>query len=317
MDFKTFGDIRLPVLGIGTWGMGGYLNIDNTRDREWIIAIRTAIEWGFIHIDTAELYGLGHTEELVAQAIKGFDRNKIFITTKGGSNLEWTGGWTEKGEVIAAAEGSLKRLQIDYIDLYLIHVPNKNLAPIMEGMNELVERTLTRYIGVSNFSVNEMREAQRNSENKIIANQVEYNLLTRNNAREQKNVESQVIPYCQEHDMIVAAHTPLARGGVNKPGLGVLDKIAEKYGKTYSQVALAWLISKKNVIALPKAANLEHLEDNLGAVGWMLDPMDIEELDKEYDDSLSRHSVQGKIIAAILIIIFLARIFQMFQLSMI
>jgi len=279
MEFKELcDDVEIPVLGIGTWKMGGGLTADRTRDREEVLAIKTAIRLGMTHIDTAELYGNGHAEELVGEAVQEFDREKLFITTKVKSeNLRY-------GDLISAAKRSLKRLRTGCIDLYLIHGPNPSI-PIeetMKAMDYLVENKLARFIGVSNFSVEQIKEAQRHSKNKIVANQIEYNLLTRNRGQLTDNMESKIIPYCQKMGIMVIAYRPIAKGELAKPGIKLLDELAEKYGKTQAQVALNWLISKPNIVAIPKAIKIEHTKENLGAIGWRLSEKDMRRLDYDF-----------------------------------
>jgi len=278
MERKETNGIKIPALGIGTWRMGGFEEKDTTNDKEDIIAIKEAISLGFTHIDTAEFYGNGHTEELVGEAIKDFDRKSLFITTKVKSdNLKYN-------DVISAAKRSLKRLGTDYIDLYLIHWPNPEI-PIeetMKAMNELVEKGMVKFIGVSNFSVKELQEAQKHSKNKIIANQIEYNLLTRTNGIFTNNMETEIIPYCRKNSILFIAWRPLAKGKLAKPGFALLDELAKKYSKTQSQIAINWLVSKENIVTIVKAANKKHLKENLGALGWKLDKEDMEKLDKQF-----------------------------------
>ena len=279
MEFKELSDsVKISVLGIGTWKMGGGLSADSTHDKEEILAIKAAVRLGMTHIDTAELYGSGHAEELVGEAIREFKREELFITTKVKSeNLRYM-------DLISAAKRSLKRLRTSYIDLYLIHSPNPDI-PIeetMKAMDCLVENKLTRFIGVSNFSVEQIEEAQKHAKNKIIANQIEYNLLTRNRGQFTNDMESKIIPYCQKNGILVITHRPLAKGELAKPGIRLLDEIAEKYGKTQAQIALNWLISKPNIVTIPKAVRIAHIEENLGATGWRLSKGDIHRLDYDF-----------------------------------
>lgn len=279
MEYKelTCG-VKIQVLGIGTWKMGGGMTTDETHDKENIIAIKTAIKLGMAHIDTAELYGNGHAEELVGEAIQEFDREKLFITTK----VKWKN--LRYKDVIAAAKRSLKRLRTDFIDLYLVHTPNPTISikETMRAMDYLVNNEFTRFIGVSNFSVEQIQEAQQNSKNKIVANQIEYNLLVRNKGEHTEDIESKIIPYCQKNGMVIISYRPLAKGELAKPGIKLLDELAEKYGKTQAQIALNWLISKPNIIAIPKAARVEHLKENLGALGWRLGGEDVHKLNQEF-----------------------------------
>jgi diketogulonate reductase-like aldo/keto reductase len=251
---------------------------DTSRDGKGVAAIKKAIELGYTHIDTAEMYGAGHSEELVGLAMKGFDREKLFITTKVlPQHLRYK-------DVINAAEGSLKRLKTDYIDLYLIHIPNPEI-PIeetMKAMDLLVRQMKIRFIGVSNFSVKQLKEAQGCTENKIVNNQIEYNLLTRHRGMYNVNIESEIIPFCQENDIIITAWKPLVKGRLFGEKNELLEKISKKYNKTIAQIAINWLISKKNIITIPKATKVEHLKENMDALGWKLDKEDMSRLDEEF-----------------------------------
>ena len=276
MEYKTIGDVKIPSLGLGTWLIGGDLESDYSDDKTAVKSIRKAIELGYNYIDTAEMYGNGHCEELIGEAIKGIDREKLFITSKvRESKLKYN-------DVIKSAKESLKRLQTDYIDLYLIHSPS-DLIPIEETMKAfdyLVDQNMVKYIGVSNFKVDQLIEAQSYTNHKIVANQIEYSLLTRNRGTYSGNVdmESKTIPYCQENDIIIMAERPLERGFILKSH-PLLDKMELKYNKTKAQIAMNWLISKKNVITIPKSTNENRLKENLGSLGWTLEHEDIKLLD--------------------------------------
>ena len=254
------------------------MSSDISRDAESTAAVRGAIELGYTHIDTAEMYGAGHSEELVGLAIKNFNRDSLFITTKVlPDHLRYD-------DCIKAAEGSLKRLQTDYIDLYLIHIPNPEI-PIketMQAMDTLAGQQKIRFIGVSNFSVKQLKEAQSYTENKIVNNQIEYNLLTRHSGAYNINIESEIVPYCQENDIIITAWKPLVKGRLFAKKNKLLEKISKKYNKTLAQIAINWLISKKNIITIPKSTNVEHLKENLGSLGWKLEKEDMKRLDEEF-----------------------------------
>ncbi|MHA1596075.1 MAG: aldo/keto reductase [Candidatus Asgardarchaeia archaeon] len=232
--------------------------------------MRKAVSLGMWLIDTAEFYGAGHAEEVVGMAIEAFDRDEVFVVTKvWHTNLRYN-------DVIKAAERSLKRLKTDYIDLYLVHWPNPNipLRETMKAMEKLVEDGMVLYVGVSNFDVSLMEEARSYfSHTDIVANQVKYNLLDR-------NVEKDVLPYCQEERITLIAYTPLEKGLLaNDP---FLSEIGKKYGKTSAQVALNWLISKDMVVAIPKAIEMEHIEENAGAMGWQLSEEDMKLIDEKF-----------------------------------
>lgn len=278
MEYKTLSSgFKLPVIGLGTWGIGGKRESDYSCDEESIEILKKAISLGYTHIDTAEVYGLGHSEELVGKAIKDFNREDICIVTKvAGANLGYD-------DLIAACKASLKRLDTDYIDVYLIHWPNSDI-PIEETMgalNYLVDKGMIKHIGVSNFQVEQLREAQKFSKHKIVCNQIEYSLATRNKGRyaENENMESETVPYCQEQGIMIVAERPVERGLLLKPH-PTLDALEKKYGKTKAQIAINWLISKENVVTIPKSSNVDHLVENLGAMGWIMDEEDIKLLDE-------------------------------------
>jgi len=285
MDFKQLGrtNVKLPAIGMGTWEIGGTRERDDSRDKEAIKAIRKAIELGIHLIDTAEMYGAGHCEEVVGEAIKPLPRERLFVVSKVWHNH------LHYDDVIKAAENSLKRLRTDWIDLYLIHFPNPEVPLIetMQAMEKLVERKLIRFIGVSNFYISEVEEAKSHlSQNEIVANQVDYSLLVRGRERD-------LIPYCQKNQITIMAFKPLARpsaeGGL--PQNEFLREIGKKYGKTPAQVALNWLISKEPVIAIPKAINLGHLEENTGATGWALAQEDLESISTHFSGYLSEYGI--------------------------
>jgi len=268
MDLKELGrtGVKVPAIGMGTWGIGGYSSRDTGGDKEAIQALRRGIELGMYLIDTAEMYGAGHAEEVVGEAIKPFSREQVFIVSKVlPENLHYA-------DVIKAAQRSLKRLQADWIDLYLIHLPNPKipLVETIEAMEELVERNVVRFIGVSNFDLSQVEEARSYlSKDNIVVNQVEYNLLER-------SIERDVLPYCTRQQMTVMAYTPLASGRLSKSKF--LLEVGKRYEKTAAQVALNWLIAKERVVAIPKAVNIDHLEENAGAMGWRLSQDDIEHI---------------------------------------
>ncbi len=252
--------VKIPVLGLGTWGMGGRQIEDHRWDEENVTAIRMAVELGLTHIDTAEYYGAGHAEELVGEAIEPYPRDSLFITTKVWHNH------LRYDDLMESMRESLRRLGLDYVDLYLVHWPNSNvpLRETMEAMERCAEEGYTRFIGVSNFSWSLMREAQSHLDSHaLVANQVEYSL-------QDQKPKMDLLPHMQAEGRTLVAYRPLGRGILAKPGNKVLDEIAEKYGKSQAQVALNWLVSQENVVAIPKSSNPVHLLDIVGAVGWEL-----------------------------------------------
>jgi len=255
--------------------MGGDIKHDpNNDDDADITAIKKAIDSGITHIDTAEMYAEGYAEKLIAQAIKGYDREKLFIVSKVSPlNLHYD-------NLINSAQKTLKGMKIDYLDLYLIHFPNPKvpMRETMQAMDRLIEKGLVKNIGVSNFSVEQLKEAQSYTNNKIVANQLHLNLIYR------EPVKSGLLDYCQKNDIMFIAWRPVQKGVLTARGTGLLDKMCEKYNKTPAQIAINWLISLDNVVTLAKTRNIKHLEENLGAIGFRMEQKDIDKLTNKFPD---------------------------------
>jgi diketogulonate reductase-like aldo/keto reductase len=261
----------LPVYGLGTWRVGGRTEPDHSNDEAEVAAIKAAINHGITHIDTAELYGGGHTEELVGQAIRGVDRSQLILTTK-------VSAWNQAyDDLLKSCQNSLKRLGTDYIDLYLLHrypEPGIPIQDTMRAMDKLVSKGLVKNIGVCNLTNRRFEEAQKHSTNKLVCNQLHYSLQGR-----EPEVKG-IIKYCQDNDIFVTAWGPLEKGALENAQ--ILNAMAKKYHKTPYQIAINWLMSQKNVIAIPKTTNIQHLEENLGAIGWEPSVEDLQKLTKEF-----------------------------------
>jgi diketogulonate reductase-like aldo/keto reductase len=261
VEYKTLADtnVFLPAVGMGTWEYKGGVE-----------TLRRGIAEGATLIDTAEAYG---TEEIVGKAIHGL-REQVFLATK------VLPRHFRRSDLLRAAENSLRRLHTDRIDLYQLHWPNY-MVPIQEtmgAMERLVDMGKVRFIGVSNFSAAELHQAQSFlSRHRIVSNQVPYSLINR-------DIEADLFPYCIQNRITIIAYSPLARGldhirrGDPK---GALEKIARETGRTEAQVALNWCISKKEVIAIPKANNVGHMLEDLGASGWRLSTQQIRILEED------------------------------------
>lgn len=269
MKYETiYNQEKIPVLGQGTWGLGGGMVPDYSRDESAREAIRTAIQLGYTHIDTAEMYGGGHTEELVGQVIKEFNRRDLFITSK---------VWhvtLQYQDTLQALEGSLKRLGTDYLDLYMIHRPNKDipLEETFRALNELAEQGKVRHLGVSNFNLEQLKRAERLSKTPLITNQVPYNLHNR------QYVKNGVLEYCQANGILLTAYSPIERGHLLNAS--TVREIADRLEATPAQVALQWLIRQPKVIALPMSTRKDHLQENLGALDLELSDQDFELLNQ-------------------------------------
>lgn len=266
---------EMPVFGFGTWQMGGRKERDFSNDDEADIkGIRDALDAGITHIDTAEVYADGYTEILVGKAIQGYDRSKIFLASKvQAKNMNYE-------SIISSCKKSLERLQTNYLDLYLLHQHNRNipLKESMQALDKLVEDELIKYIGVCNFTKESLLEAQSYTKNKIVCNQVHYNLEFR------ELEKTGLLKYCQENDVFISAWRPVGKGNLLENTPSILKEVCDKYKKTPAQIAINWLISQPYVITLSKTRHVDHLNENLGALGWEIDKEDIERLRKEYPD---------------------------------
>lgn len=272
---KLQSGFEMPVYGLGTWQMGGREVRDPDNDDEADIrGIKSAIDLGITHIDTAESYADGYAETLVGRAIKDYDRSKLFIVSKVKEiNLHYD-------DLIKSARASLKRLGTDYLDLYLIHMPSLTI-PIdetMKAMDILKNEGLIKNIGVSNFNVEEFKEAQLCTKNKIVANQLHLNLKYRESERRG------LLDYCRKNDVMFIAWRPLQKGVLLQEKENILTEMAQKYHKTSSQIAINWLISQKNVVTLSKTRSVEHLKENLDSLDFEMGQGDIERLTKDFPD---------------------------------
>ncbi|MET7764035.1 aldo/keto reductase [Streptomyces sp. NPDC005336] len=254
---------RIPLLGQGTW----YLGEDPRRRAEEIAALRLGLDLGMTLVDTAEMYGSGASEELVGEAIAG-RRDEVFLVSKvlpGHADLRGT---------VAACEGSLRRLDTDRLDLYLLHwrgsIP---LVETLEAFAVLVEAGKIRYWGVSNFDVSDMTELVSLPGGEGVAlNQVLYNLTRR-------GIEYDLLPWCRQRGVPVMAYSPIEQGRLL--GSDVLRDIARAHGATPAQVALAWVL-RQSVPAIPRAGRAEHVRENRDALDLELTPEDLAELDRAF-----------------------------------
>ena len=270
MKYETLHNLQIPKIGFGTWSIGGGMSPDRTKDERSLTALRSALETGYTHFDTAEMYASGHSEELLGQAVRdsGIRREKLFITSKvNASNLRYK-------DVLRACENSLRHLGIDYLDLYLIHWPSNSipLKDTFKALNQLVREERVRHIGVSNFDVRLMEQAQAESETPILTNQVPYSLADRS------YVHNGVLEYCQQNDILLTAYSPVKEGRLRVNA--TLQTIAEAHNATPYQVALAWLVLQPRVITIPMSFDREHIAENFAAANIELSTDEIEDLDK-------------------------------------
>ncbi len=316
-------DLELTEIGFGAWAIGG----DNWRfgwgpqdDDESIAAIHKAVDLGINWIDTAAIYGLGHSEEVVAKATEGF-RNDIIIATK------CSQVWDDKGNISSVlkadsirreCEASLQRLQTDRIDLYQVHWPTDE-ERIEEGWAEigkLIEEGKIRYAGVSNFNVSHMERA--NAIHPITSLQPPYSMMRR-------DVEGDIFDYCREHSIGVVAYSPILCGLLtdnfdiirvaetdwrrqsdefNEPNLGInlefaqqLKPIAGKYGKTVSQLALSWVLRMDVVTsAIIGTRRPSQIEETVGGADWKIDDEDLKAIDEMLEERVRKIKQAGGVV---------------------
>ncbi|MHA2202645.1 MAG: aldo/keto reductase [Candidatus Hodarchaeales archaeon] len=300
MKFTEIGDtnVKASQIGLGTWQFGskgwGYGTDFNKADA--ISIVHKAIELGINIIDTAEAYGFGKSERIIGEAIKEYDREKIIITTK------FLPMAIRPSSVVKALNKSLKRLNTGYIDIYLIHWPAPWLVGrVLNHMEKMVDEGLIRHIGISNFNLKRLQNAQKKMHNhRVQVDQVNYS-MARNKA------ENDLLPYTQREKITLMAYSPLGQGWLtgkytagNSPKgirrrnrlfskrnfkrgerlLSIIREIAEDHQVTMAQIALNWVTKNPSVIAIPGAKNLAQLEGNLGSTEFELKKDEIDRIKK-------------------------------------
>jgi diketogulonate reductase-like aldo/keto reductase len=268
---RPFGwtNVEVPVIGQGTWMIEG----DPDREKRAVETLRVGLDLGLTHIDTAEMYGEGRVEQLVAEAIVG-RRDEVFLASKVlPSNASYQG-------TLKACENSLRRLRTDRLDLYMLHWPGRHpIEETMRAMEKLIERGLIRFAGVSNFDVEELQGAADSLEDQRLAcDQVLYHL-------EDRGIEVRLLPQCAHEQIAIVSYSPFGHGkfpGVHSVGGRLLAEIAERHGRTPRQVALNFLIRHPNVFAIPKTTHPDRVKENAGAVGWKLSAQETDAIDRAF-----------------------------------
>lgn len=265
--------VAVPKIGFGTWNIGGGSYADPSLDSVSLAALQAALDAGYTHFDTAEIYADGHSEELVGRAIREahVKRANLFITTKVSPDH------LRHDQVLRSCENSLRRLNMDYIDLYLIHWPPRlgvKLNEAFRALNLLVRDGKVKHLGVSNFKLKLLREAQSLSEMPILTNQVPYSLP------DKSYVENGVLEYCQQNDILLTAYSPVKFR--NLPVNKTLRAIAEAHSATPYQIALAWLVAQPRVITIPMSRNPQHIRENFEAAEIELSKEEFKTLNELY-----------------------------------
>jgi len=254
-NIRTAGQANIPVLGLGTWQSTGQDCID---------VVSQGLKMGYEHIDTAQAYS---NEVEVGKGIKqsGVARDKFFLTTKiFPDDMKF-----EPEKLVAAAKRSLENLDTDYVDLLLLHWPDDRvpLSETIPALCELQKQGLTRNIGVSNFNIAHIVEAEKYADVPIAVNQVEFHPFIKQNTLQ---------TFLNNHHILLEAYSPLARGDVFDND--IIKEIADKHNITPAQVSLAWILSDKHRVAIPKTANPDHLQGNLDAINVQLSADELEKI---------------------------------------
>lgn len=268
--FKVLGKSKLKVMAVGLGT--GYI-FDSKLDKSAIVRVlRKGIELGMNLIDTAENYGDGRSEIIVGKAIKGV-RGKVIVASK--FAVEHSG----KREILRAVDGSLRRLKTDYIDLYQFHWTNPSIGldETLQALEHLIKVGKIRFVGLGNFSKNEIVYCKKVLKNKVVSLQTEYNLF------ERSIEQNGILNYCQKVNLPVIAYSPLDQGRVNLMNLAqknLMKSLSKKYGKTTAQIMLRWLVGNPVVVAVPRTRKIKHLIENYQSMNFNLEKGDFEKINK-------------------------------------
>ena len=273
--FTKLAGESIPVLGQGTWQLGDRAE----RRSQEIASLQLGIELGLTLIDTAEMYGDGASEELVAEAIAG-RRAQVFLVTK-----VLPGNATNRKKLVASCERSLRRLRVDHIDLYLLHWrQNEDLAVTVETFGELARGGKIRHWGVSNFDVADLVELDRlPGGDRVASNQVLYNVSRR-------GIEFDLLPAVRGRGLNVMAYTPIEQGRIL--GNAALREVAARHQATPAQIALAWVIRQDGVMAIPRASSPAHVRENAGALDITLTARDLQDIDRAFPPPTKPHPLE-------------------------
>jgi len=265
----------VPVLGQGTWQLG---DRPDRRTQE-IATLQLGIDLGMTLIDTAEMYGSGASEKLVGEAIAG-RRDQVFIVTK-----VLPGNAGREQDIVAACNGSLGRLRVDHIDLYLLHWrQGENLAVLVETFGALVKAGKIRHWGVSNFDVEDLQELARlPGGDQVASNQVLYNIGRR-------GIEFDLLAHVRQRHLNVMAYTPIEPSRVLEDA--TLRRIAKRHAATPVQVALAWVTRQEGVLAIPRTGSPAHVQENAAAANLKLTVEDIEEINRAFPPPRGKRALE-------------------------
>lgn len=254
---------EMPVLGLGTWRMGESAS-EAAREAD---ALRYGLDLGYRLIDTAEMYGEGGAEEVIAEAMAG-RRDEVFLVSK-----VYPHNASRQG-VVEACERSLARLRTDWIDLYLLHWPGSvPIAETIAGFDDLLAAGKIKDFGVSNFDRAAMEDLRRHDGGRTATNQIYYNLAKR-------NAEWDLMPWARDNKLPIMAYSPLDQARML--GNAALAEVAERRGATPAQIALAWLLIQERMVVIPKSSSRDRVKENLGALEVGLTASDLTTLDRAF-----------------------------------
>ena len=312
MEYRRLGDLEVSVIGYGAWGIGGAPFWKNEGDKKSIDSIKASFDQGINIFDTAPVYGFGHSEELIGEALKPV-REKVILATKCGlrwdkESLSALRKDASRKSILEEIDQSLKRLRTDWIDLYQVHWPDVETShqETMETLLEIQEQGKIRSIGVSNYSAVQIKECSQYA--KIISLQPEYSLLAR-------EIEKETVPLCIENDIGIIAYSPLSSGvltgkydrntkfkdwrgkGIigtfagegytkNISKVDLLKVIALKEGKTCGQMAINWALRQPGLTtALVGVKNPVQMEENLKSIGWQPSKENCEKIEQIFSST--------------------------------
>lgn len=275
MRLTKLAGASIPVLGQGTWQLGERAD----RRRQEVEALRLGIDLGMTLVDTAEMYGDGASEELVADAIGG-RREQVFLVTK-----VLPGNATSRQRIVTSCERSLRRLRVEHVDLYLLHWrQGEQLAVVVETFGELVKAGKIRHWGISNFGVADLEELrQLPGGDQAASNQVLYNVSRR-------GIEFDLLPQARTRGLHVMAYTPIEQGKVLRNA--ALGEVARRHNATPAQIALAWTIRQDGVTAIPRTGSAAHTRENAAAADIELSARDLQDIDRAFPPPKKARSLE-------------------------
>lgn len=278
MCMKTKSGRAVHPIGIGIWGIGSTIDPDLAHNKykgvepvygnevNEINAIRYSMYHGQNHIDCAELYGGFYTDEIVGRAIEGYSREDLYIADK-----LWRTSLAP-ADVRPTVQKMLKKLKTDYLDMLYIHAPfHIGWQAAVSEIDKLMDEGIVRQLGVSNFTVDDMKEMMKLSRYPITANQMNYNVL------HQKEVDQEFLDFCRQHKVQLVAYQPIKRNEVHQNKM--IQKIAHEHKATAAQIALAWLLTK-HAYPIPKAVQSSHIDENIASLTIKLTTDNLKTLDK-------------------------------------